>query len=252
MGTATYFSPEQAQGLAVDGRSDVYSLGVVLYEIVCGVAPFIAESPVSVAYKHVREEPIPPSQRNRGHPARARADHHDRARQGPRAALPERRRPARRPAPVPARPPARRRAASPRSSRRCPPRPSRTRASPRTRSSATVASPRVPVDPNGPQGRAPQRRRHPATFTALTLLVLAAIVGGIFFASTQLGGNQVTVTVPGLIGKTQAAATQDLAEQHLFAVSKKRRERQARWHCDQTRLRRPAPTSRRTARSRSA
>src|SRR4051794_3508442 len=64
MGTATYFSPEQAQGLAVDGRSDVYSLGVVLYEMVCGVPPFVAESPVSVAYKHVREEPIAPSVRN--------------------------------------------------------------------------------------------------------------------------------------------------------------------------------------------
>src|SRR5438132_7538046 len=69
MGTATYFSPEQAQGLAVDGRSDVYSLGVVLYELVCGVAPFVAESPVSVAYKHVREEPIPPRQRNPEVPA---------------------------------------------------------------------------------------------------------------------------------------------------------------------------------------
>src|SRR5262245_10772772 len=64
MGTATYFSPEQAQGLAVDGRSDVYSLGVVLYELVCGGVPFVADSPVSVAYKHVREEPVPPSQRN--------------------------------------------------------------------------------------------------------------------------------------------------------------------------------------------
>src|SRR3954469_17095049 len=68
MGTATYFSPEQAQGLAVDGRSDVYSVGVVLYELVCGVPPFVAESPVSVAYKHVREEPIAPSVRAPGIP----------------------------------------------------------------------------------------------------------------------------------------------------------------------------------------
>ncbi len=64
MGTATYFSPEQAQGLDVDGRSDVYSLGVVLYEMVTGVTPFTGDSPVAVAYKHVREAPIPPSQRN--------------------------------------------------------------------------------------------------------------------------------------------------------------------------------------------
>ena len=69
MGTATYFSPEQAQGLPVDGRSDVYSLGVVLYEMVTGVAPFTGDSPVAVAYKHVREEPVPPTQRNPDVPA---------------------------------------------------------------------------------------------------------------------------------------------------------------------------------------
>jgi serine/threonine-protein kinase len=63
MGTAAYFSPEQAQGFAVDGRSDVYSLGVVLYEMVTGTPPFTGESPVAVAYKHVREEPQPPSAR---------------------------------------------------------------------------------------------------------------------------------------------------------------------------------------------
>jgi eukaryotic-like serine/threonine-protein kinase len=69
LGTATYFSPEQAQGLALDGRSDVYSLGVVLYEMVTGVAPFTADSPVSVAYKHVREAPVAPSRVNAEVPA---------------------------------------------------------------------------------------------------------------------------------------------------------------------------------------
>ncbi|HUP85385.1 MAG TPA: Stk1 family PASTA domain-containing Ser/Thr kinase [Acidimicrobiales bacterium] len=64
MGTATYFSPEQAQGNRVDGRSDEYSLGVVLYEMVVGKAPFQGDNPMAIAYKHVREEPVPPRQLN--------------------------------------------------------------------------------------------------------------------------------------------------------------------------------------------
>jgi len=61
MGTATYFSPEQAQGFAVDARSDLYSLGVVLFEMVTGRPPFTGDSPVAIAYKHVQEPPARPS-----------------------------------------------------------------------------------------------------------------------------------------------------------------------------------------------
>ena len=59
MGTATYFSPEQAQGAQPDPRSDLYSLGIVMYEMVAGKPPFTGENPVSIAYKQVHDSPQP-------------------------------------------------------------------------------------------------------------------------------------------------------------------------------------------------
>jgi beta-lactam-binding protein with PASTA domain/tRNA A-37 threonylcarbamoyl transferase component Bud32 len=61
MGTAQYISPEQAQGRVADPRSDLYSLGVVLFEMLTGKVPFDGDNPVAIAYKHVREDPLAPS-----------------------------------------------------------------------------------------------------------------------------------------------------------------------------------------------
>src|SRR4051794_36004337 len=69
IGTAQYLSPEQARGEGVDARSDVYSMGCLLYELVTGAPPFSGDSPVAVAYQHVREDPRLPSSINPDVPA---------------------------------------------------------------------------------------------------------------------------------------------------------------------------------------
>ncbi len=68
MGTARYLSPEQARGGAVDARSDVYATGCVLFELLVGAPPFTGDSPVAVAYRHVREDPKAPSEVKPGLP----------------------------------------------------------------------------------------------------------------------------------------------------------------------------------------
>src|SRR4051794_4344216 len=68
VGTVQYLSPEQAQGLPVDRRSDLYSAGIVLYELLTGRVPFDGEAPVATALKHVSERPVPPGQLRPGIP----------------------------------------------------------------------------------------------------------------------------------------------------------------------------------------
>jgi serine/threonine-protein kinase len=61
IGTAQYLSPEQARGERVDARSDLYSTGCLMYELLTGRPPFTGDSPVAIAYQHVRENPVPPT-----------------------------------------------------------------------------------------------------------------------------------------------------------------------------------------------
>jgi serine/threonine-protein kinase len=217
MGTATYFSPEQAQGLPVDGRSDVYALGVVLYEMVTGVAPFTADSPVSVAYKHVREDPVPPSERNPDVPpdlevviATALAKD------------PEHRYPTaddmradilrfRRGRPV---------LGVPATALLLEHAPGATQAVATTAAGAAYAATAVQpqVDDRGRMvGNTPipRKKRNTALVWVLTLLGLAAVVGAILFAASKLGDAQSNVSVPNVVRKNVAVATRELQDAHL-------------------------------------
>ena len=197
MGTATYFSPEQAQGKPVDARSDLYSLGVVLYEMASGKPPFSADSPVAIAYKHV-QEPIPSlAEKVPGIPRDYEAitlralskDPDDRYSDGAamRADL-LRFREGRPIAPVnvvptgPARPPA-------------PPTP------PGGTPAATVLDP-APIAPE-------PARRKTGWFFVIILLLLAVLAGLVFLFGQQLGvfeEQAKTVAVPDVLDLDQVAA----------------------------------------------
>ncbi len=198
MGTATYFSPEQAQGQVLDGRSDVYALGVVLYEMVTGRPPFVADNPVSVAYKHVREEPPLVSKVVPGTPgaldlivrtAMAKdVELRYQSAQDLRADLLrfERGRPlvgGPVPLPVNAR-------------------------GPLEPAPATVATPRL----SGPSHQPAPRRAGPIVATSLALALLVALIVVLIATANLGGGEQVTkIDVPGVTGVAFADAKTALA-----------------------------------------
>ena len=191
MGTAQYLSPEQAQGHAVSAQSDLYSIGIILYELLTGRVPFEGESTVSIALKHVAEPPVPPSAYNAGvtrdleaivlralekDPARrfADADVFIAALAAVRARLPEDA------VAIPVAPPS-------------------AVADPIPDAYATYADETPPDD-----GRRGRRRWW---WVAALVLVVAAIVAAAVLLGRDGGSMQPTrITVPGVVGSDRAAA----------------------------------------------
>jgi serine/threonine-protein kinase len=220
MGTATYFSPEQAQGLAVDPRSDVYSLGVVLYEMVTGQPPFSGDNPVTVAYKHVREDPPDPRHLNPEVPAafeaivlQAMAKTPDerfasaedlrtdllRFRQGRPVA-------ARVPASVDGGPPTAAMAAT------------------TVQPAATGTQVLPAVTPTGQVAAALPPHRRTGAYVALLFVMLALLAVLLFLLGRTLGlfggsGAAGQIAVPDVLGKTSAEAAQILKADNLKAVT---------------------------------
>jgi eukaryotic-like serine/threonine-protein kinase len=211
IGTAQYLSPEQARGDRVDARSDLYSAGCLLYELLTGRPPFTGDSPVAIAYQHVRENPVPPSRVDPDIPrwadaivlkamAKAPADRYQSAAEM-RADLQR----AAQGMPVAAAPPTRVDMYAPRT---------RQMGADTMMAGATTNLPPVNYD-NDYDGRAARRgggggRRWVPWL--LGFLVVAGVVGGAAYYLLGSGGGN---SVPLVIGLPVAQASADVTAQHL-------------------------------------
>jgi eukaryotic-like serine/threonine-protein kinase len=202
IGTAQYLSPEQARGEQVDARSDLYSTGCLLYELLTGRPPFVGDSPVSVAYQHVREEPVPPSRLDPDVSAsvdaivlKALAKDRDNRYQSAgemrrdiAAALAGR--------PVAAVPP--------------PPVDST-----QVMSRTTVLPGATSYAPPPPFERRDNKGGRALGYALLAIAVIAVFVIAALLARSLIGGGAGQVAVPDLSGETVAAATHDLTQAGL-------------------------------------
>ena len=211
LGTASYLSPEQAQGGQIDQRSDLYSLGCVLYEMLTGRPPFTADSPVAVASKHVLEQPVPPSRVNHDVSPqldavvmRALSKNPDNRYQDA-AEMKEDLERARRGMPVMATP-------------LLPDAPQTTQVIHRAQPQPTSVLPPGGAPPGPP--REPDRT--PGWLIALIVVLVLAVLGVVLwlFARNVLSSNQTAqVRVPDVTGFTQDAAMQRIREAGLKPVA---------------------------------
>ena len=208
MGTAAYFSPEQAEGKGVDARSDIYSLGVVLYEMAVGRPPFTGDSPVAVASKHVRDVPVLPREANPAVPMALEAivmmamakNPDDRYRSAEELRADLLRFADGRPV----------EAADPGVTSMMTVVGATTQAVP-TATGRTMA---VPVKP-GPPPEDLERKKRTRRLIALLIGLLVALAVIAFFLLRSLGVFGGDVKVPDLVGLTTAAATQTLQNDNL-------------------------------------
>ena len=210
LGTASYLSPEQAQGGPIDQRSDLYSLGCVLYEMLTGRPPFTADSPVAVASKHVLEQAPPPSRLNpdvtpqldavvmralsknpdnRYHDAEEMRADLERARQGMPMAAP----------------------------------PLLLDAPPTTRVTQSAQTQPTPVLPPGEalEGTLPEPGKTPGWLVALIVFLVLAVLSVLLwlFARNLLASNETQqVRVPNVIGLTTNAAKSTISDRGLNPV----------------------------------
>jgi serine/threonine-protein kinase len=201
IGTAQYLSPEQARGERVDARSDIYSAGCLLYELLVGRPPFTGESAVAIAYQHVRENPVPPTQLDPELPAWADSvvlkamakDPADRYQTAPEMRADVQRAMAGMPVAAPT---------------------ELMQGTQRMGGATMVAPPTSGIPPyeygeeEPPRGRG----RRAALWTLFALVVLGAVIA---VALLLLNSGGQTYPVPDVLGKTQAQATAAVQQAHL-------------------------------------